>query len=374
MRILFVCSEFFAGMMPFGASVVNIMQQSEHEVFGVFVFSPDCDYRKEIDNSHNGRFVFLPAPKNKIERELFRLSAFKVYEAIDKICKQNSIDIIHFLTEDTSLAWYVKRLKKNHTVVYTVHDLKAHDEKIKGNLLRYMVRHLFVTQRVRYFLKHTDNLITCSKNQYELLEKYKENGKHIFFHNFPSLVTKAIRSGNKKVKELENVDDYILFFGRLEMYKGVEILYSQYIQNPSLQNRKLVIAGSGRIYFERDVSKEKNIIFINRYVSDEEINDLYGKAGVVVYPYISATQSGVVSLGLHFQKPVVVSNIPFLKDCIVGAANTYVFDLNNPNTLTNILEGLKQKNGNDTMPGSNPFNDAAIRKQLQNIYNNYSVG
>lgn len=368
MRILFVCSEFFAGMMPFGASVVNTMQQSEHEIFGVFVYSPDCDYRKEINNAEKDRFVFLPGPRNKIERELFRLSAFKVYKAINKICAKNSIDIIHFLTEDTSLAWYVKRLKKNHTVIYTVHDLKAHDEKVKGNFLRYLVRYLFVTRRVRYFLKHADNLVTCSNNQYELLKAYEKGGKRIFFHNFPSLVTKAIRSGNKSVKELEGLFDYILFFGRLEMYKGVEILYNQYIQNRNLHNRPLVIAGSGKIYFERALSKEKNIIFINRYVGDEEINDLYGKAAVIVYPYISATQSGVVSLGLHFQKPVIVSDIPFLKDCINGAANTYVFDLENPKTLSDILENIEQKDGNDNAQNNNIFNDTVIREQLKKIY------
>ena len=43
---------------------------------------------------------------------------------------------------------------------------------------------------------------------------------------------------------------------------------------------------------------------INRYIKDSEVAYLYQHAQCVVYPYISATQSGVLSLAFYYQTPV----------------------------------------------------------------------
>ena len=81
----------------------------------------------------------------------------------------------------------------------------------------------------------------------------------------------------------------------------------------SIQNTngvKLVIAGKGDGY----ESDNPNIIRLNRFIEDEEIADLFKNALFVVYPYISATMSGVLSLAYYFHKRVLLSDIPFFKD------------------------------------------------------------
>lgn len=70
-----------------------------------------------------------------------------------------------------------------------------------------------------------------------------------------------------------------------------------------------MIAGSGEVYFP--IQKYENIILINRYIKDEEIAWLFNHAKLTVYPYISATQSGVLSVSCYFGKPIIASDVPF---------------------------------------------------------------
>lgn len=116
------------------------------------------------------------------------------------------------------------------------------------------------------------------------------------------------------VAELQNTSDYILFFGAVDHYKGVDILISAYNRHPESDKHKLVIAGLGNL----DKITEPNIIRLNRFIEDAEIRDLFTKAAIVVYPYRSATMSGVLSLAFYFRKKVVMSDVPFSKNTPTG--------------------------------------------------------
>jgi glycosyltransferase involved in cell wall biosynthesis len=364
MKILYVCSEFYAGMMPFGSTIVNAMQNTEHEIFAIFVCSPQCDYKKAVIGYNNKNFIFIDTPMDKLRRGYFRLFGFPIIKAIKKICKENKIDAIHLLTEDSSLASSIKSINNKSKIFYTVHDLKQHESKPK-NFIKKIVNYLLVESRSKHLIKNIDNLVTCSKEQYsELINIYKQ--KKVYYHNFPSLVTTSIINGKKLVPELENINNYILFFGRIELYKGIHILYDEYCKNNSLQSKPLVIAGSGGIYFQRKENQENNIIFINRYIEDEELNDLFQNAYCVIYPYISATQSGVLSLAYHYNKPVIVSNVPFFKDCLIEGKTGYIFDVNKPHTLGEEFSKLE----NFQNQQSNYYSTNTLRKQLDKIYKN----
>ena len=137
-------------------------------------------------------------------------------------------------------------------------------------------------------------------------------------------------------------------------------------------NYILVIAGNGTLPFERAVG-EINVIMINRYIKDTEIRYMYEQAACVVYPYISATQSGVLSLAFYFRTPTLTSDVPFFRSIIESAGAGMLFKAGD-------LENLKQKLllllSSDTSNlkiceaeyYDKNYNDKAIREQLLTIY------
>jgi glycosyltransferase involved in cell wall biosynthesis len=363
MKILYICSEFYAGMMPFGSSIVNTMKDSEHDIYAIFVSSEKCNYKNTVKPNSNDNFVFIDTPEDKLNRGYFRLFGFPIKKALKKILKENKIDIIHLLTEDTSLLSFVKHQTKEIKIFYTVHDLKQH-ENVNKNLFKKIINYFLIERRVNKLIYYSENLVTCSMQQYiELKTLFKH--KKIKFHNFPSLVTDSIINGNKIVSEIKNINNYILFFGRIEFYKGIHIAYNEFCENSLLKNKKLIIAGSGNIYFQRKEELEDNITFINRYIEDEEIKDLFSKSSCIIYPYISATQSGVLSLSSYFDKPTIVSNVPFFKECLIEGETGYFFDVKNPKSIVEILSKIE-----NLKPKTNNYFDAEIlKKELIKIYN-----
>jgi len=364
MKVLFVCSEYYAGMMPFGANIVNAMQDSDFDIYGIFVSSAACDYKKVIRNAETGKFHFINSPQGKVGRLIFRYFGFPIIQRIKNLSGIHTFDIIHFLTEDCAIASYIVRLAKRHKVYYTVHDLKAH-EHARGRFLQSFVRDILVTKRVELLIKKIENLVTCSIWQQDELKKQFPH-KRLYYHQFPSLITRSIIEGNAIPKELNGVKDYILFFGRIEPYKGVDILYNQYILDDRLRQYPLVIAGSGFIYFQRNLQKEQNIYFLNRYIEDDEIKYLFNSSSCVVCPYVSATQSGIISLTDFFVKPVIVSSIPYLKSQVQEGVSGYVFDSSDPSTLGNVIEKLSGLQV--SVPVSNTV-ESTIAIQLIEIYN-----
>lgn len=114
--------------------------------------------------------------------------------------------------------------------------------------------------------------------------------------------------------------NYILFWGRIEPYKGIEYLLEAMLEvHKYFPNAKLVVAGSGKIYFDDKLYKNlEYITFDNRFLSVCELANLVKNCKYVVCPYKDATQSGVITTAFAFNKPVIGTN--------VGAIPEYVKD------------------------------------------------
>ena len=98
-----------------------------------------------------------------------------------------------------------------------------------------------------------------------------------------------------------------LFFGRIERYKGMELLLDAFDRVRVMRpDAKLHIAGSGRYHCRAlEEADDPRITKTIRYVPDRKLADIFLGAKVVVLPYISATQSGVAYLGAVYGTNVV---------------------------------------------------------------------
>ena len=114
----------------------------------------------------------------------------------------------------------------------------------------------------------------------------------------------------EKIKaELEQ--DYLLFFGLIRPYKGLDLLLKAMEKQP---DKKLLIVGEcyekpekyERII--RELKLEKRVDFQNRFVSAEEASLYFSAADALILPYKSATQSGVIAMAYHYALPMVVTH------------------------------------------------------------------
>jgi glycosyltransferase involved in cell wall biosynthesis len=107
-----------------------------------------------------------------------------------------------------------------------------------------------------------------------------------------------------------------LFFGRLEAYKGLDLLVEAGLE---LKGKlRVIIAGPGRVPSKVSAAVQRYPEWFevrNRFVSDEEAADLFQRASVLVLPYRHATQSSLPLIAAAFDLPVVASSLgAFIED------------------------------------------------------------
>lgn len=328
-HILFLATEYDApGMRPYARTIINTLWQEDDQVLFVSRYGTD-----------EGAFPDIPAecltwidyPTGKLSKAVFRFQPTRVLNAIEDIVTRCNINLIFSLTEEIILADNIRRLQGKAPVLYTVHDAYFHDYKFIS-VARWLKDRLIIDRPQRMMLSRTRLQVTNSHEQRDdIIRRFPDH--KVYYTPFPTLVNDAIAHGNSPVKELETVQDgYILFFGTMHLYKGVHLLYDAYLSHPDLQQLPLVIAGTKDVYFNRRPD-EKNVFFINRYVEDDEVRDLFSRAAVVVYPYISATQSGVTSIASYFDKKMVLSDLTFFRQTCGGYEGVEFFPAGDSDAL-----------------------------------------
>ncbi|MGL4994249.1 MAG: glycosyltransferase [Bacteroidales bacterium] len=366
MKILYICSEFAPGMIPFGSTILNTIFKDKSIEARAIVLSKDrYSYRNSIDKEFHDRVIFLESPKGKLGKIINKIYPTDIKAELIKLFKSDSFDVVHLLTLDFTLWGLIEFLKSNSKVIYSVHDLNPHETysyTIKDSLFN-----LYIKRSSSYLIDRSQYLVTSSQSQYKELKALFPL-KSVFFHPFPSLIGEVIENGKKKCPELDGVDNYILFFGSVDVYKGVDNLYSAYISSEDISSSyKLVIAGVGsttNINTNREL--HHNLIRINRFILDEEINMLFSNAACVVYPYISATQSGVIAFPLRFGVRMLLSDVPFFRDTLDCSKFVRFFKRNDIDSLAYELKALL----NDT---SDVYDQDSMALAYENIYSENSL-
>lgn len=325
-KILLVSSDYSLGMIHFAASIINKLSESEDmDIYALLTTKETFNYNDKLSEKALRKTTFIEYPHKKAINLIYKVIPFDMIFAIRKITKRYRIPKVHFITGDFRMWSFIKFF--NYNYYYTVHDLTPH-ERITPNIF-HRILFKYINWAYHFNTQHIDNLITCSQDQYINLKKIYDK-KNIHIAHFPSLINNKIENGTKKISELNGIKDYILFFGGVDYYKGVDILVKAYKQLQQEIPHPLVIAGKG-LHFEGD-----QIIAINRIIDDCELKDLFTKASVVVYPYRSITMSGVLSIAYYFQKKVIVSDLGyFLQN---KSKNTFVFERENIQDLAKVLK------------------------------------
>lgn len=370
-NVLIYGSMSFAGMGPYVSEIINTFSPDDNITYMLYDIE-DQFFAKNIKSELKPFCKFINYHHGIISKADFFLGIYKRKNRKDLLnhCLQHNITAVHFINGCSDNILINKLHKNNIKTLITVHDLHPHESD--KELYKRWKYNTIAKQEEKCFIS-CPNLVTNSRIQFDEL-KQSFPKKNIFFHEFPSLVSKDIREGNDIPPEIQSIKKkYILFFGRIEKYKGIDILYKSFCNSKELQKEyTLVIAGKGR-FIMRPNECISNVVFINRYIKDTEVGYLFKKAAAVVYPYISATQSGVLSLSCFFNTPTLTSNIPYFKSIIEPSGIAHTFNTNDADNLTEQLLKLLNSSTNEMKEKQQEFyknfySRNSIRITLKDIY------
>lgn len=369
-KILLLATTSYAGMGPYVLSIINSVIKYDNISF--FVIERDDQYfSRNIEKKYQCKGIIKREPTPSKLKTLISLitgARYSFSKEIIEYCKAKDIKIVHALNSLTDLS-LVKVLSSNYNLLYTIHDLIPHEAK-KAFYKVWRQNKLY--SKINSAIEISQNLLTNSVAQFENLN-FKYSSKNNFYIPFPSILTEEIKLGRKIPPELKNIGQYILFFGRIEEYKGISILISAFISAHLGSNIKLIIAGKGDI---QQKYTSNDIIYINRYIDDQEIAYLYKHAMIVVYPYISATQSGVLSIASFFKTPIITSDVPFFRE-VLGNDYIGLFKNKDVSSLTIILKKFVRMNQQEKnilkeqlfSLYEKTYSDRYFNNKLINIYN-----
>jgi len=221
-------------------------------------------------------------------------------------------DVIHFTDTPLYTVFLINKVYiRNTTYIITIHDPELHPRKGVKDKIRYFMAFLLNNQLLKLSMKRENvHIHLHSKNQTPNKKLNYIFSKHPISNNYSSY------------KEITNLNkgDLVsfLFIGSLQYYKGIDI-FTESIKSFKQQNDfkcNFTIAGSGKLNISEDIKNK--ITIINKFLSDEEFIHLLKKTHIVVFPYRQATQSGVLSLALSLNKPVIVSNVGNLPEYVLN--------------------------------------------------------
>ncbi len=177
----------------------------------------------------------------------------------------------------------------NKRIVFTVHDGILHQGE-DGFFIKMM-------HKIRLKFS-TDFIFLTEFVEKSVSEKYRKGKNSVVIPH--GLITNAY--WKPKVKSNKN----LLFLGRISKYKGVELLIET-IADVEGDYNKLIIAGKSN--YKLSYSNHPKIEVQDKYLTEEEIGNLLTWADILILPYTEATQSGVISLGITAEIPMICTNV-----------------------------------------------------------------
>lgn len=246
-------------------------------------------------------------------------------------------DLVHFTGPHLWNVALLHRLRQaGIPTIHTLHDLDPHQGARGGGLL-----HAWNG----LVLRLADSILVHGRTYAQRL--YRARAKVVYTPLLHLFVSHELdQTLGQQAAAVNPGEPFILFFGRLEKYKGVNDLLTAYAQlrgvftangQPEAVIPRLVLAGPGRLHDLWVGSLPPGVEVRNRLVGDAEAVDLFRRCSLVALPYVDGTQSALIPAAYYFGKPVVVTRVGALAEYVEEARTGLVVEPGHPASLTRAL-------------------------------------
>lgn len=179
----------------------------------------------------------------------------------------------------------------------------------------------------RYFVKSIDGMVAMSRSVLANADLFDPKGRkartfcpHPLYDHYGETLT---RQEALDLLGLRTSQRYVLFFGFIRDYKGLDLLL-QAMADERMEplGVKLIVAGEfygdPKPYHDliARLDLSSRVAMHTDFIPDHEVNRYFCAADLVAQPYKTATQSGVTQIAFHFERPMLVTNVGGLPEIV----------------------------------------------------------
>jgi len=263
-----------------------------------------------------------------------------------------------------------KIFNKNIKVVYICDNIIPHEKRFGDSLL---TKYAFLT--VDGGIVQSDSV---ERDFVSLFPKKKFiNTPHPVYTIFGNKLEK-----NMCKKDLKITDEkVILFFGYIRAYKGLDILIEAMPEILRSVTLKLIVVGEP---YEKDdkyfnlvekLDLKNNVVLKTDYVPNDEVGKYFSACDIVVLPYKTATQSGIIQIAYNFDKPVIATDVGGLAEVIKNGETGFIVEPNNPKKIAEAVikfytEGYENRFVNNVIHEKKKYSWDTMVENIEKLYNN----
>lgn len=223
--------------------------------------------------------------------------------------------------------------RRGYRVIHTLHDLDPHAGVRFPALIRLWNR---------LIVRGADRLLVHGETyRQRLLAQGVAPARVValpLLHGFLSYAASGLPAAlNDRAVRCE---PWALFFGRLERYKGVTTLLeaAQMAQQSGGPPLPVTLAGQGELRELWPGPLPAGVELRQRRIDDLEAIELFRRCGLLVLPYLDATQSALAAAAYSFGKPVIVSRSGALPEYVQEGVTGWVVPPGDAASLAQALQ------------------------------------
>lgn len=309
------------------------------------------------------------------ERVINSINPFNWIKAANKLKKENADLIVFdwwhpFFGFCHGVISFLIRKKYKNKILFITENVVSHEANPIDKIL------------TKIGLRNASRFLTLSGVVEKEVQPYSK-GKKVHRSELPvyDCYRSIDDSNTEKIKiELgfESGSLVLLFFGYVRKYKGLDILIKAF---PSIiseyPDARLLIVGEfyddPKPYLEqiKTLKIADKVKLINQFVPNEEVAKYYQVSDVVILPYRSATQSGILNVAYGFYKPVIVTDVGGLAEFVDEGKTGYVIEPDSPESiLDGVNKYINSRDNTDFHKFIQEKNNQNNFNQLPDIFNN----
>ena len=295
-----------------------------------------------------------PAPKDlSIVRKISSINPFNWLKVGREIRRQHPDMVmirfwLPFLAPCLGTIARVISRDKSIKIVGLLDNVIPHEHRIGDRIFaRYMIK------SIGGYVAMSEAVLGDAKN-FDNTKPYALT-PHPLYDNFG---TKVTREEAIKHLGLDTNTRYILFFGLIRDYKGLDLLLRAFADKRLRDKQvKLIVAGefysNAEMYeqLEQELGLAPHIVWYKEFIPADQVRYFFAAADLVAQPYKSATQSGITQIAYHFERPMLVTNVGGLAEIVPHSKVGYVTEPNAEDIANALVDFVSHRCESDYRDG-----------------------